>query len=282
MIDELNRLILIDHPRPLVRRITLNRPEKRNALSNVLRGQVLDALQAADHDESVRVSVLRGAGKCFSAGYDISTDLSTDRPYLSAGGIGDWPRHLVEGYFRIWDLAKPVIAQVHGYCLAGGTELASACDLVYVADDAAIGYPPVRSLGTPDLQIFPWTLGLRRAMEMMLTGDAISGKEAAEYGFATRAFSAAALEDNVLAIAERIALIPADQQQLNKRSVHRQMEAMGLRNGLRANTELQALTRYTATRERFIAQRDSEGLNRALSDRDSRFGDYRTKKPDAD
>src|SRR5262245_50217756 len=111
-------LILIDEPAPKVRRITLNRPEKRNALSNALRGEVLAALDEADQDDAIAVTIVRGAGKCFSAGYDISTDLAKDRPYLSAGGIGDWPRHLVEGYFRVWDLAKPVIAQVHGYCLA--------------------------------------------------------------------------------------------------------------------------------------------------------------------
>lgn len=273
-------LIIIDDPQPAVRRITLNRPAKRNALSNALRGEVLQALHEADRDERVRVSILRGAGVCFSAGYDISTDLSQGRPYQSAGGIGDWPRHLVDGYFGIWDLAKPVIAQVHGYCLAGGTELASACDLVYVADDAVIGYPPVRSLGTPDLQIFPWTLGMRRAMEMMLTGDGISGREAAEHGFATRSFAANDLEQKVLAIAARIANVPPDLQQLNKRSVHRQMEAMGLRNGLRANTELQALTRYTRARDDFIAKRDADGLNQALSERDGKFGDYRTKDRD--
>src|SRR3546814_7109866 len=88
----------------------------------------------------------------------------------------------------MWDLAKPLIAQVHGYCLAGGSELASACDLVYVADDAEIGYPPIRLMSPPDNQVFPWLMGMRRAAEMMLTGDSISGKQAAEFGFANRSF----------------------------------------------------------------------------------------------
>ena len=129
----------------------------------------------------------------------------------------------------MWDLAKPVIAQVHGYCLAGGTEFATACDLVYVADDARIGYPVVRSISPPDNQFYPWIVGLRRAMELMLTGDHMSGAEAVECGFANRSFAEADLEDAVLSIAERVAKTPSDLQQINKRAVHRQMDAMGIR-----------------------------------------------------
>jgi enoyl-CoA hydratase len=135
--------ILVDDPRPRVRRITLNRPEKRNALNNRLRAEVFEVLEQADRDPEVSISIVRGAGPCFSAGYDLSADNRVDQPYHSASGPGQWSRHVVEGWFSIWDLAKPVVAQVHGYCLAGGTELATACDIVYVADDAEIGYPPV-------------------------------------------------------------------------------------------------------------------------------------------
>ncbi|HWN04199.1 MAG TPA: enoyl-CoA hydratase/isomerase family protein, partial [Candidatus Dormibacteraeota bacterium] len=137
-------VLVLDDPLPGVRRLTLNRPEKRNALSNELRGAILAALRAADADATVKVSVLRGAGPCFSSGYDLSADNTKDQPFYSPGGPGQWARHVVEGWFTIWDLAKPVIAQVHGYCLAGGSELATGCDLVYVADDAKIGYPAVR------------------------------------------------------------------------------------------------------------------------------------------
>ena len=132
-------LLLLDDPAPHVRRLTLNRPEKRNALSNALRGEIFAALEAADSDPEVRVIVLRGAGTCFSSGYDLAG--VGDLPFHTAGGQGQWARHVVEGCFRIWDLAKPVIAQVHGWCLAGGSELAFACDLVYVAEDAQVGYP---------------------------------------------------------------------------------------------------------------------------------------------
>src|ERR1700760_2847320 len=233
--------ILVDDPRPRVRRITLNRPEKRNALNNRLRGEIFEVLEAAERDSEVSITILRGAGPCFSAGYDLSADNKIEQPYHSAAGPGQWSRHVVAGWFKIWDLAKPVIAQVHGYCLAGGSELATCCDLVYVANDAKIGYPPTRLMSPPDNQFHPWLLGMRTAMEMFLTGDAITGEEAAAKGFANRSFPAERLEDEVLAVARRIALVPTALAQINKRSVHRAMEIMGLRAAIRSGTELQAL-----------------------------------------
>jgi len=270
---------LLDDPLPGVRRLTLNRPEKRNALNNELRGAILDALKAADADPSVRVSILRGAGPAFSSGYDLSADNSVGQPYYSPGGPGQWARHVVDGWFTIWDLAKPVIAQVHGYCLAGGSELAACCDLVYVAEDARIGYPPTRLMSPPDNQFHPWLMGMRAAMEMFLTGDAITGTEAAARGFANRAVAAAALERTVLGIAERIALVPTELSQINKRAVHRAMEIMGLRAAIRAGTELQALAFTTAASLQYRAQfkRDGGSVRDLLSQRDAAFGDYRER-----
>jgi enoyl-CoA hydratase len=270
-------LLLVEDPKPFVRRLTLNRPEKRNALSNALRGEIFEALEAADADDTVRVTIIRGAGSCFSAGYDLSREgAAQSLPFQTAAGAGQWARHVVEGCFRIWDMAKPVIAQVHGWCLAGGSELATACDLVYVAEDAQIGYPPVRMMSPPDNQFHAWLCGLRPAMEMMLTGDAMDGIEAVRVGFANRAFPADVLDSEVLAVAERIAKIPTDVQQMNKRSVHRAMEIMGLRAAIRAGTEIQALALSTpSSRETFARVRDD--LKEGLSARDAAFGDYRTK-----
>ena len=112
--------------------------------------------------------------------------------------------------------------------------------MIYVATDAKIGYPVVRSMSPPDNQFFPWMVGMRNAMEMMLTGDAISGEDAAKFGFANRAYNEEILEDEVLKIAEKIAKIPSDLEQMNKRSVHRQMELMGMRAAIRQGTEIQA------------------------------------------
>jgi len=246
-------LLLADDPRPGVRRFTLNRPEKRNALSNALRGELFRALEEADRDPAVRVSIVRGAGPCFSSGYDLASDLAADQPYPTAGGDGSWSRHVSEGWFKLWDLAKPVIAQVHGYAMAGGSELAAACDLVYVAEDAKIGYPVVRMVSPPDMQFHPWLVGMRRAMELMLTGDSVSGSEAAAIGLANRAFPAAELELRVLELAERIAKVPPDLQQLNKRSVHRAMDVMGIRAAIRAGSELQALATHQPSVKKLLA-----------------------------
>jgi enoyl-CoA hydratase len=266
-------ILLTDDPAPHVRRITLNRPAKRNALSNALRGEIFRALEEGDADPEVRVMILRGAGKCFSSGYDLAGTGAL--PYQTSGGQGQWARHVVEGCFRVWDLAKPVIAQVHGWCLAGGSELAVACDLVYVAEDAQIGYPAVRTMSPPDNQYHAWLMGMRPAMEMMLTGDSMSGLEAVRLGFANRAHPEAELEAAVLAMAGRIAQVDPELAQLNKRLVHRQMEAMGLRAGLRAGTDLHALGWHTPASRAYMAQL-RQGVTQALTARDQAFGDYRT------
>ena len=268
--------IIKDAPRPGVSRITLNRPDSRNALNNQLRTEIYSTLESNDQDPDIKVTVIRGAGKAFCAGYDLKANNRQDQPFHTAPGDGNWARHVVDGFFRVWDLAKPVIAQVHGYCLAGGTELATSCDLVYVAEDAKIGYPVVRSMSPPDNQFFPHLLGLRNAMEMMLTGDAISGVEAAEQGFANRAFPLEDLESNVLDIASRIAKVPTDLQQMNKRAVHRQMELMGVRAAIRSGTEIQALAFHTKSTQAHFKEL-AAGLTDALSSRDEKFGDYRTE-----
>jgi enoyl-CoA hydratase len=274
-------LILVDDPAPMVRRITLNRPEKRNALNVTLRREVLTATREADRDAEIRVTIIRGAGKCFSAGYDLSRDPSQpgEPADYTAGGEGSFQRGVTEGWMSIWELAKPVIAQVHGYCLAGGSELATGCDLVYVADDAQIGYPAVR-FGTPDMQYHAWMFGMRAGMEAMLTGDSFSGVEAAALGWANRSYPADELEENVLAIASRIAQIPSDIAQINKRTVHRAMDAMGMRAALRAGTELSALATHSKTSRSFIKDLGEHGVTGSLTKRDTAFGDYRATEPE--
>jgi len=271
-------LILLDEPAGGVRRITLNRPGKRNALNHPLRGAILDALVAHDTDPGVRVTIIRGAGTCFSAGYDLGGGSDGhELPFPTTPGEGQWPRHVVDGWMGIWDLAKPVIAQVHGWCLAGGSELATGCDLVYVAEDARMGYPAVR-FGVPDMHFHAWFLGMRRAMEMMITGDAITGVEAVAEGWANAAFPVDELDEAVLAVAGRVAALAPEVVQLNKRAVHRQMEYMGMRAGLRAGTELCALGTHSAAMADFLEKARGGGLTDALQARDQPFGDYRTSE----
>ncbi len=271
-------VVLVDDPAPHVRRVTLNRPEKRNALNHALRGAIVESLRAADQDPDVRVMIVRGAGKCFSSGYELGGgNEGQEFPWYTPGGDGHWPRHVTQGWMSIWELGKPVIAQVHGYCLAGGSELATCCDLVYMADDAQMGYPAVR-FGVPDNHFHAWFVGMRKAMEMMLTGDSINGVEAAQLGWANASFPEPELEARVLEIAQRIATVPMDLVQLNKRVVHRQMEIMGLHTGIRAGSELCALGTHQKSMHEFLAKMREQGLTQALQQRDAPFGDYRVKE----
>jgi enoyl-CoA hydratase len=271
------RFIIVDSPANQVSRITLNRPDKRNALSHGLRSELFTALREADADSSVRVVIIRGAGSCFSAGYDLAQDPSETPPWPLSPADGAWARHVLRGWFEMMDLSKPIIAQVHGYCLAGGTELATACDLVYVAHDAQIGYPPVRSMSSPDMAWHVWLMGMRRAMEAMLTGDSMTGDEAVTSGFANRAFPSDALDAEVLSIAQRDAKVPADLQAINKRVVHRAMEAMGMRDGMLATADLNALGFHQRSSREYFGKL-AESVTGALTDRDKEFGDYRTNK----
>ena len=141
-------VLIIDEPLPRVRRFTLNRPEKRNALNDALRGALFDALREGDGSRGCSVMIIRGAGQSFCAGYDLGMP-NHDVERTIAKQDGWWSRHVVNNWFEMWDMATPIIGQVHGFCLAGGSELAAACDLLYVADDAQIGYPPVRLMSPP-------------------------------------------------------------------------------------------------------------------------------------
>ena len=182
-----------------------------NALRNTLRGELFHALRVAESDRSVSVIIIKGNGRCFSAGYDLGGGIGAeDLPDVGplVPGPAQWARHLNAGYFLIWDLTKVVIAQAHGYCLAGGSELASYCDLFVVADDALIGYPPVRDMSPPDNCWFPWHLPMRKAKEMIFTGDPLTGTQAAEYGLANYSVPGEELEEFTTTLAKRVALVP--------------------------------------------------------------------------
>jgi enoyl-CoA hydratase len=232
--------ILVDEPAAGVRRITLNRPEKRNAIDNAMRGELLAALQQADRDPSARVSIVRGAGPCFSSGYDLKSDLGAGQPYFTPDVGMQWARHVSEGWLSVWDLAKPVVAQIHGYAMAGGLELAGACDLAYAAADARLSHPVLRFAGLPDFGWFPIHLAPRHAMELHLTGREYTGVEAAAVGLVNQAFAPGELEARVLEICARIAQTPAAVVAVNKRYVYTALEARGARSVIRTGGDLQA------------------------------------------
>lgn len=261
--------------------ITMNRPEKMNALSHRLRSEIFDAMKAAEADPEVRVIILRGSGRAFSAGYDLGPTRGNELPNVGPvhPGQGQWPQHLISGYWQIWELAKPVIAQVHGWCLAGGTELATMCDLMFVAEDARLGYPPVRAMSTPDLVYHPWHMPMRKARELLYTGDSVTGKEAVEIGWANRAYPADRLAEETERFARRIANIESDMLLMLKRAVNRAYEIMGFRAALQVGADIQALSTYRPSGGEFARISREQGLKAALDWRDGPFGDYGASPP---
>ena len=238
-----------------VARITLNRPEKLNALSHELRGEVFHALREAEANVDVGVIIIKAAGRAFSAGYDLSpTPAPSDyvEPHSKMPGTGsthpnhyDWSRHTILANWMIWELSKPVIAQIHGYCLAGGTELASICDLRIVTEDAQIGYPPVRAMGT---------------MDMM---------------WATYAVAPDQLDEFTNTFAERLGHIDNDLLAYNKRAVNRQYEIMDIRTGLMSGTDVEAMSKHRSAAGEFGRISRAQGLKAALEWHDAPFRDFR-------
>jgi enoyl-CoA hydratase len=271
--------------------ITLNRPEKLNALSHALRGEVYDAMKAAEHDRAVGVIVLRAAGRAFSAGYDLSPRPEPSEFVSARSGLPDtgsthpqhydWSRHALMGHWMIWELAKPVICQVQGWCLAGGTELASMCDMRIVAEDARIGYPPVRAMGTMDMMWAPWFLPMAKAHEFAYTGDWFSGEEMARYGWANYAVPQAQLGEFTERFARRLGNIDNDQLNYNKRAVKRQYEIMGLRTGLMVGTDVEAMSKHRPAAGEFGRRVREQGLKAALEWRDGPFNDFRGARDSA-
>lgn len=264
--------------------ITLNRPEKVNAMSWALRQELYSAFKVAERDSNVGCIVIKGAGDSFCAGYDLTPD--TPSPNYPEDGYvasnldditAQYPHNLVNGWWIMWDLLKPVIAQVHGYCLAGGSELASMCDIMFVAEDATLGYPPVRNISPPDTVYFPWKLPMSWAKYLMFTGRGVTGVEAVELGWATKCFPAENLEEMTCNEAEAIATIKPDLLAASKRSVNRAYEVMGIKTALEIGADWQGLSMYRETANDFYQVSQEQGLKAAVLKRDGPFGDYSAK-----
>lgn len=265
--------------------ITLNRPEKRNALSRTLLRELREALLEADDLNAVRCIVLRGAGKDFCAGYDMAASAGTAPaeqgfdPALyrqGAAKIDDDSWRLERNQadiLTIFDIHKPVIAAVHGHCVAGGTDLALACDMVIAAADARIGFPAVRSQGTPPMHWWIYHVGPQVAKRMLLTGDMVSGRDAARLGLVLKAVPAARLEEEARALAGRVALIDADVLAGNKRIVNMAMELMGARTIQRFAAETDARGHLAEAARAFTRTARETGLSAAFKGRDAPFGD---------
>jgi enoyl-CoA hydratase len=265
-----------------IARITLNRPEKLNAISWQMQEELQQALWQADRDPAVHVITLRGAGRSFSAGYDISPPPGAGATHAASGHTMERDVWFLEQATRmrmtIWEMHKPVIAGIHGHCLAGGTDVAFLCDIVIAAEDAKIGYPPVRALGSPVNHMWTYLVGPQWAKRLLLTGDTISGAEAERIGLVLKAVPSEQLDSELDDLAGRMALIDVDLLAANKRIVNMALELMGAQTMQRMATERDAIARQAPVVHEFYAMAKEKGLKAALEWRDSRFGDGRGAK----
>jgi len=264
--------------------ITLNRPERLNAIDRALTVGLEDAVARANREPEARVIVLRGAGRAFCAGYDLQmAPQAEERAQERTGGwdpVADFRgmSQNVASFMSLWESAKPVIAQVHGWCVGGGTDLALCSDLIFMAEDARIGYPPSRVWGTPTTCMWVYRLGLEHAKRIMLTGESLDGKQAEGLGLVSKALPADRLAAEVESFAEKLATTPANQLVMTKLLVNQAYENMGLRTTQIMGTFLDGIARHTPEG---LAWRDlamKEGFQQAVRRRDEPWGDYSARE----
>ncbi len=257
-----------------VLKITLNRPEKLNAISPDLRRELVDAVLQGEADNDVHALVIKGAGRAFSSGYDISP-ASPDRrtPYEVLNIREDIQnmQRLVADWALIWNLSKPVVAQVHGYCLAGGSDLALHCDMIIAAEDAQIGFPAVRALGAPPTHMWTYMVGPQWAKYFLLTGNLISGKEAERIGLVLKAVPAARLEQEADDLTALLAKIDKDMLAANKSIVNKAVELMGRSMLQQLAAENDAIAHKAPVVAEFHRIAREKGVKAALEWRDGKF-----------
>jgi enoyl-CoA hydratase len=256
--------------------LTLNRPDRLNTIVPELIADLRAGLERAWGEDEVRAIRLRGAGRVFCAGYDIdwgSESMSGEGAVWDPIADYQGMSRFVDAYMELWRSPKPVIAQVHGFCVGGGTDFALCSDLLVCAEDCRIGYPPARVWGSPTTSMWVYRLGLERTKRLLLTGDALDGRTAAEWGLASEAVPADELDDAALALARRVAQLPSNQLHMMKLLVNQAYEQMGLRVTQLIGTLLDGSARHTPEGVAFT-RAALEDVRRAVADRDGPFGDY--------
>lgn len=258
-------------------RITLDRPDKRNALADPLLAELEEAIWEADDRKDVHCVILRGAGRDFCAGYDLAgTGREPEAGRRDGRSIDDDIWLLERNNRRIrslFEMHKPSIAQVHGHCLAGGTDLALACDMIVAADDARIGFPPARNLGALPNNLWIYHCGPQWAKRLTLTGDSILGTDAQKIGLVMKAVPAEHLEQEVEQLADRLALIDPDLLAANKRIVNLALELMGAQTLQRLAAENDARGHRAPGTKAYFQAVAEKGLRQAFRERDAQFGD---------
>ena len=267
-----------------VRQIVLTRAAEYNTITPALRDELAAAIDDADADHDVRVILLRAEGPAFCAGYglDWSTAAQADESKRVASGgrvwdsVGDYRmmKTFVDTYMKLWYAQKPTIAAVHGWCIAGGTDMVLCADMIVAAESASFGYPPSRVWGTPTTAMWVYRMGLERAKRYLLTGDQISARKAAELGLILEVVPDDALQAHALGLARRMAQVPVSQLVMLKLLCNQTAEHMGMASTRLLGTLFDGVARHTQEGLDFVKRADDVGFRQAVRERDDPFGDY--------
>ncbi len=287
--------VVVYEERESVAFLTLNRPEKKNTLTDAVIQGVADGIDAATRSPDVSAVVLRGAGGTFTAGYDLTNDPDAgtgsqgsrlwDTPYGARGPtpregawdpVRDWQfmGNNVRRFMKIWECPKPVLGQIEGWAIGGATDLVLCCDLLYMAADAHIGYAPSRIFGTPTTMLWVYRLGLEHAKQFLLTGRAIDAPTAHRIGLVCEVVEPERIAAHVEEEARRFRHIPANQLALNKLLVNQAFENMGLRTTQLLGTFFDGVTRHTEEAYRWVEAFGEKGFRQVIRERDAPWGDY--------
>lgn len=269
-----------------IARIFLNRPDVLNAIDDDVPQQLADCVARANADDAVHVIVLSGAGRAFCAGYDLKAYAETsgensvtqDMPWDPMKDYAFMKRN-TDLFMSLWRSYKPVICKVHGFAVAGGSDIALCCDLVVMADDAKIGYMPTRVWGCPTTAMWVYRLGAEGAKRMLLTGDKIDGREAARIGLVHKAVPAAELDEYVEDLAQRISTVPANQLMMQKLVINQAIDAMGLANTQMMATVFDGITRHSPEGMNFKHRAENVGWKEAVRERDLGTYDWTRNRP---
>jgi enoyl-CoA hydratase len=260
-----------------IARLTLNRPQRLNAINDKMPGEIRRAVEAANADDRVHVIVLAGAGRAFCAGYDLKAFAENKGRSGSVNQAMPWDpmrdyklmRGWTEDFFSLWRSYKPVICKVHGYAVAGGSDIALCADLVLMAEDARIGYMPARVWGCPTTAMWVYRLGAEKAKRMLLTGDTIDGRTAKAWGLVYDAVPAKKLDAAVNALAKRMAGVPRNQLMMQKLMINQAYDNMGLANTQMIATLFDGITRHSPEGLWFKGYAEAHGFHEAVKWRDS-------------
>lgn len=264
-----------------IARITLNRPEVMNAINDELPGALAAAVARADADPGVHVMVLSGAGSAFCAGYDLTY-------YAEGNGAGDVTQPMpwdpikdyrfmwanTQHFMSLWRAVKPVLCKVHGFAVAGGSDIALCADMTIMAEDAQIGYMPSRVWGCPTTAMWVYRLGAERAKRMLFTGDKITGRQAADMGLVLEAVPADKLDDRVEELAARMATVPINQLAMQKLVINQAIEQTGLMQTQRLATVFDGITRHSPEGIHFKERAEAVGWKQAVDERDQGTWDW--------